>query len=74
MQKFQCLLFVLKQSCTCCYLICMTVPLRSFRKIDTFPALCIFSCTEQPASIENNTTVSLQIQRRMIEKYMMEIV
>ena len=27
MQKLNCLLFVLKQSYICCYIICMTVPL-----------------------------------------------
>ena len=27
MRKFQCLLFVLKRSCICYYIICMTVPL-----------------------------------------------
>ena len=27
MRKFQCLLFVLKRSYICCYIICMTVPL-----------------------------------------------
>ena len=27
LQKFQCLLFVLKQSCICYYIICRTVPL-----------------------------------------------
>ena len=29
MRKFQCLLFVLKQSCICYYVICMTVALRN---------------------------------------------
>ena len=28
MRKFQCLLFVLKRSCICYYIICMTVPLN----------------------------------------------
>ena len=28
MEKFKCLLFVLKQSYICYYIICMTVPLR----------------------------------------------
>ena len=29
MRKFQCLLFVLKRSYSCCYIICMTVPLKA---------------------------------------------
>ena len=29
MRKIQCWLFVLKQSCICYYIICMTVPLRN---------------------------------------------
>ena len=35
MRKFQCLLFVFKRSYICCYIICMTVPLRKavFRDI-----------------------------------------
>ena len=30
MRKFQCVLFVLKRSCICYYMICMTVSLKSF--------------------------------------------
>ena len=29
MRQFQCLLFVLKRSCICCYIICMTIPLNN---------------------------------------------
>ena len=32
MQKFQCLLFVLKQSYICHYIVCMTVPLKTSQK------------------------------------------
>ena len=32
MRKFQCLLFVLKRSYICYYIICMTVPLEEPRK------------------------------------------
>ena len=33
MRKFQCLLFVLKRSYICYYIICMTVPLRTIHDI-----------------------------------------
>ena len=40
MRKFQCLLFVLKRSCICYYIICMSVPLI-FRISANIPTICI---------------------------------
>ena len=53
MRKFQCLLFVLKRSYICYYMICMTVPL--------IKSSVIFMISTKPFVIEECTLIFLVI-------------
>ena len=74
MQKFQCLLFVLKRSYICYYVICMTVPLSPFKSLrkfiiylekDSKSLKCIIVSQNLHVFIHSNSNSNFEAQRAM---------